>query len=317
MRENNLQWHAGFQAVLQIELSEEKEKFHFFQEYNLSQKPLQIDTLVVRGKITQADTAVSSESAEEQEKNVGKNLGRLFRKYNIIEYKSPDDYLSINDFYKVMGYACLYQSETEHVLAIRPEELTVTLVCSRYPRKLMYHLKHRYHTKVTRPFPGIYYIEDLMFPVQLVIPKELSKEEYKWLSRLKKGLDHEDIETLAKEYKGREKDPLYEAAMDLIVRANRHVCEEEWVMCQALRELFQDEFERYEEMGRRKGVEQGLEQGREQGLEKGIEQGVKALVCSDVEAGVDRAFTITKLKKYFSMSQEEAEKAMEKALASV
>src|SRR5699024_2581707 len=111
--------------------SEEKEKFHFFQEYNLSQKPLQIDTLVVREKITQADTAVSSESAEEQEKNVGKNLGRLFRKYNIIEYKSPDDYLSINDFYKVMGYVCLYQSETEHVLAIRPEELTVTLVCSR------------------------------------------------------------------------------------------------------------------------------------------------------------------------------------------
>lgn len=317
MRENNLQWHAGFQAVLQIELSEEKEKFHFFQEYNLSQKPLQIDTLVVREKITQADTAVSGEGAEEQEKNAGKNLGRLFRKYNIIEYKSPDDYLSINDFYKVMGYACLYQSETEHVLAIRPEELTVTLVCSRYPRKLMYHLKHRYHTKVTRPFLGIYYIEGLMFPVQLVIPKELSKEEYKWLSRLKKGLDHEDIETLAKEYKGREKDPLYEAAMDLIVRANRHVCEEEWVMCQALRELFQDEFERYEEMGRRKGVEQGLEQGREQGLEKGIEQGVKALVYSDAEAGVDRAFTIAKLKKYFSMSQEEAEKAMEKALASV
>ena len=138
-----------------------------------------------------------------------------------------------------------------------------------------------------------------------------TKEEYKWLSRLKKGLDHEDIETLAK------KDPLYEAAMDLIVRANRHVCEEEWVMCQALRELFQDEFERYEEMGRRKGVEQGLEQGREQGLEKGIEQGVKALVYSDAEAGVDRAFTIAKLKKYFSMSQEEAEKAMEKVLASV
>ncbi len=106
---------------------------------------------------------------------------------------------------------------------------------------------------------------------------------------------------MAKEYKRKEKDPLYEAAMDLIVRANRHVCEEEWMMCQALRELFQDEFERYEEMGRRKGVEQG----------------VKALICSDAEAGVDRAFTIAKLKKYFSMSQEDAEKAIGKALASV
>lgn len=308
MRDKILQWHAGFQAVLQIELSEEKEEFHFFQEYNLSQKPLQIDTLVVKKESPQGDSAVSAaihESVKESGKKPPKNLGRLFRKYNIIEYKSPEDYLSVNDFYKVMSYACLYQSETEHVLDVRPEELTVTLVCSRYPRKLLHHLKNRYHAGVTKPFQGIYYIEGLMFPMQLIIPKQLAKEENKWLSRLEKDLSYQDIEILAEEYKGKEKDPLYEAAMDLIVRANRQVYEEERDMCQALRELFQDEFERYEEIGRRKGVEQG------------IEQGVRALVYSDAETGVDRASTIEKLKKYFSMSQEEAEKAIEKTLALV
>ncbi len=36
---------------------------------------------------------------------LNKSVGdRIFRTYNIIEYKSPDDYLSINDFYKVYGY---------------------------------------------------------------------------------------------------------------------------------------------------------------------------------------------------------------------
>ncbi|HIZ22747.1 MAG TPA: 3-isopropylmalate dehydrogenase, partial [Candidatus Blautia faecigallinarum] len=64
---------------------------------------------------------------------IRKNLGQIFRKYNIIEYKSPEDYLSINDFYKVMSYACLYQAETEHVLEVSPDELTITMVCSHYP----------------------------------------------------------------------------------------------------------------------------------------------------------------------------------------
>ncbi len=36
---------------------------------------------------------------------LNKSVGdRIFRTYNIIEYKSPDDYLSINDFCKVYGY---------------------------------------------------------------------------------------------------------------------------------------------------------------------------------------------------------------------
>ncbi len=36
-------------------------------------------------------------------------IGHIFRQYNIIEYKSPDDKLTIDDFYKTVGYACLYK----------------------------------------------------------------------------------------------------------------------------------------------------------------------------------------------------------------
>ena len=78
-----LQWHPAFYAGLQIEFAEEAEKLIFENEHQLSKKPLEIDVLVIKKK------------AEEQ---IRKNIGRIFRRHNIVEYKSPEDYLSIDDF---------------------------------------------------------------------------------------------------------------------------------------------------------------------------------------------------------------------------
>lgn len=79
MEEKTLQWHAAFQAALQIEFMEEKEYLQFLEEYNLSKKPLQIDTLIIK---------------LEPGRKIQKSLGRIFRQYNIVEYKSPGDYIS-------------------------------------------------------------------------------------------------------------------------------------------------------------------------------------------------------------------------------
>ncbi|WP_329602511.1 hypothetical protein [Enterocloster hominis (ex Hitch et al. 2024)] len=43
-----LQWHCAFQAILQIELEEDQDCLQFLKEYNLTEKPLRIDTLVVK-----------------------------------------------------------------------------------------------------------------------------------------------------------------------------------------------------------------------------------------------------------------------------
>ena len=66
-----------------------------------------------------------------------KNIGRIFRQYNIIEYKSPEDDLDIDDFYKTYAYACLYKSDTETVDLIPADELTITFVCYHYPRNML------------------------------------------------------------------------------------------------------------------------------------------------------------------------------------
>ena len=47
------------------------------------------------------------------------------RKYNIIEYKSSKDELIIDDYYKTVGYACLYKGYGENVDIIPADELTV------------------------------------------------------------------------------------------------------------------------------------------------------------------------------------------------
>lgn len=91
----------------------------------------------------------------------------------------------------------------------------------------------------------------MLFPVQILVIRELSKEDNVWLSRLRSGLElQEDIEVLAKAYKGKEKHPLYEAAMDLIIRANWEKYQEVRKMCDALRELFADELEERESKGK-------------------------------------------------------------------
>lgn len=276
MGKKALQWHPAFQAALQVELAQDRPFLRFYEEYNLSRKPLQMDTLIVK---------------LEPGHSVSKSIGRIFRTYNIVEYKSPEDYISVNDFYKVLGYVCVYQADTRKVLEIVPEELTITLVGDHYPGRLVRHLKKRYGVRVRNVHKGIYYIEDFIFPVQLLVTGQLPKEEYAWLGRLRKGLDLKmDIEPLAREYKNNKNDPLYQAVMDVIVRANQKQYEEGRRMCEALKELFADELAEREEMG----------------IEKGIEKGIQALIETCKELHLSPGQCLEKLVEKFQLSEADA-----------
>lgn len=234
-----LQWHPAFQAVLQIEFADEAKYLRFHKEYNLTDSPLRIDTLIIKA---------------EQGVRIRKKIGRIFRQYNIVEYKGPGDSLSVNSFYKVMGYGGILQSSTKNERQIPPEEITITLVGNHYPRKLMKFLKERYPVRITNPEPGIYYIDGLLFPVQILVQSQLDQAENIWLSRLRQNLTQEqDVEALAYAYYGKENDPLYSAAMDVIIRANWKVYKEGEKMCDALNELFAEKLEKKRAEGEAKG----------------------------------------------------------------
>ena len=75
--EQLLQWHSAFYAGIQIELEEEAEYLVFENEHMLGSKPMQLDVLIIK---------------KEKERQIEKNIGRIFQTYNIVEYKSPEDY---------------------------------------------------------------------------------------------------------------------------------------------------------------------------------------------------------------------------------
>lgn len=258
MTDGRLQWHSGFSAALRVELEDELDELCIEDEHMLSKKPMQIDVLVVKMK---------------GEQPIRKNIGRIFRKHNIIEYKSPEDYLSINDFYKVYGYTCFYQSETKRVKDIPPEEITMTFICNHYPQKLLEHLKKFKGIEVEKQEAGLYYLLGDSFPIQLVIVKELSKEENYWLQNLRCNLKTgEEIQEVVRRYEQVKHKAYYSDVMNLIVRANQKQMEEEKNMCEALNELFAEELKEADLRGRKEGRKEGRSVGQIEKLKELVQK---------------------------------------------
>ena len=170
--DEKIQWHPAFDAALQIEFGDEAKYLEFDPEHLISKKPMQIDVLV----------------KNEKHVKLKKNIGRIFRQYNIIEYKSPEDDLDIDDFYKTYAYACLYKSDTETVDLIPADELTITFVCYHYPRNMLRKLEQDRKFSVEQQDSGIYYLVGDAIPIQLVIVPKLSKEHNYWLNNLRNDL---------------------------------------------------------------------------------------------------------------------------------
>lgn len=249
---------------MQIELSDEAEFLQFFKEYSLTDGPLRADTLIIK---------------KDPERRIQKNIGQIFRRFNVVEYKNPWESLTVRTYYQAVSYAAVFQSHTDRENAVLPEEITLTLVGNHYPRKPFRFLEDFYNARIEQSFSGIYYVEGAVFPTQVIVQKELPAEENVWLSRLRQDLKMEiDVAALAQAYRGKEENPLYSEAMDLIVNANWELYKESEKMCNALNELFADKMERARESGLAEGEKKGRAEGRTEGRAEGRSLSVLALL---------------------------------------
>ncbi len=277
-----LQWHQAFYAGLQIEFQPYMDELTFENEHMLGTKPMQIDVLVVK---------------KSSQVKIKKNIGRIFRTYNIVEYKSPDDYLSTDDFYKVYGYCCFYKSDAIVEDQIPIDELTITFVCYHYPRRMTRHLEEKRGLTVMKQENGIYYIEGDVIPMQLIVVPELSDEKNLWLHSLTNRIDtSETAQRLVDEYEQHRTNRLYESVMDVIVRSNRNKFQEVDSMCQALYELFKDQFEQMAEERAAEIAEQRAAEMAEQRAAEMAEQKVEQM-SADIFSDGERATLLSQIEK--------------------
>ena len=171
--EEKTDWHTAFQSAMQLELRANKTELTYQREYELTKQPMRIDFLVIK---------------KNSGAKIQNEIGQIFRTYNIMEYKSPDDDLTIDTFYKVLGYGCIYKAEAgQKVNEIPANELTVSFVRERKPRKMMQMLQKN-GCIIERKFPGIYYVRKSLFPIQIIVGRELSENSHICLKALTRNL---------------------------------------------------------------------------------------------------------------------------------
>ena len=243
-----IQWHPGFYAATEIELREDRSRLQFHREYNLSKKPLQIDLLIIE-KLNNV--------------RLQNEIGAIFQRYNIIEYKSPEDSLNIDDFFKTVGYAFLYKGLGESVNQIPLEELTVSLFHEAKPVKLI-NLLSEYGYSIQEYAPGIYYIEGLLIPAQIIVTRELQSKLHPALKMLTRKLEQSDLLDFmecANGFTAPGDRQNADAVLQVSVSANKKIYDQvrrnNVIMCEALRELFKDELEAAHEKGKSEGMSKG------------------------------------------------------------
>lgn len=245
-----LQWHPAFCCAMRLALRDE-EGLEYIYEYSLADKPLQIDLMIVK---------------KSKDKIIRNQIGKLFKGHNIIEYKSPDDKLNINAFYKSMAYACLYKSSPIHKESINPNDITITLVRDSKPRKLIKTLTSLGFT-VTEKENGIYRIHNTLFETQIIVTSQLDSTDSNWLKSLSRYITRELYFDLYKDIQNNlndEEKALAEPVVQIVSLANKdriNTWREEYNMCQALKEIMRPDFEEDIKESFNDGFNDGFKQG--------------------------------------------------------
>ena len=291
MNEIKIQWHPGFVAAINLELAENRDDLIYEKEYNLNTKPLEIDLLVIK---KDKDVQISNE------------IGRMFKGHNILEYRSPEDRMDIDSFYKAGAYASLYKAYGETVDERKAEDITVSLVREAKPDGLFrYFREHK--VEVSNPYPGIYYVLDgVLFFTQVIVTRELNGKSHGWLKSLSDKLKKQEMEALlkrARSLSGKLDRELADAVLEVSVKANREIVEElkgDEAMCQALLEIMEPEIKQIVRQATERERREKEEAVRQ--MEREREEAVRQMEREKEEAAKkeaeESAIKMIKMKKF-------------------
>ncbi|MDR2733922.1 MAG: hypothetical protein LBC99_04675 [Spirochaetota bacterium] len=238
-----LLWHQAFYDAIQLELFEYRNDLEYTFEHQLTSEPLRIDVLIVKKK---------------KDVLIDKNIARIFRGHNIIEYKSPDDYFSVRDFLQVCAYANHYAANTP---GVDYSDLSLTFVGARQPRVLLQYMAEKRKYTVERSAPGIYLITGDYLPIQILESPLLPKSENLWLQSLSKNLRVDAASAILEKSKNDKFRIYLSVYLHLIMGVNQRAFKEAIDMAKRFPTLE----EVLDEVGLPNWVRQGREEGNVEG----------------------------------------------------
>lgn len=234
---DRIQWHLGFRGAIKTELSKEDIPFEYRDEYAINKKELKSDLIVIHKK------------SEKKPKN---SIGHIFKTINVMEYKSPEDNLLVKDFYRTLAYTYgILSTSTESLCnkdTVTIEEITLSLVCSHFPRKLMKHFTESLGLKIEKHCPGIFYVLGGFFSIQIVYIPHLDLKEHAWLKVLFSNVGMDVINQISAEYNTQDPTDNADAVLEIMFRANPTLLQKEMInmseeLKQQVRILFKDEID--------------------------------------------------------------------------
>ena len=240
-----IEYHYGFYGAVHAEYEPQHVRMEYLQEHELGEEPVRMDMLIIK----RDDRALSDP------------IGSFFRTYNVLEYKSPEDGLTIDDFYKAQGYALLYKGLGKTKNEIPLEELTVSIFRHTCPTTMLKELKEG-GLVVKTEVSGIYLVEGaISVPAQIVVISQLPKGMYAPFKALGRNATKEDLIRLLQlaDRTSPQMVDYIRAILNVSIVLNEETIaeiKEAGVMPEAVQRVFKEEFQKERAEGRAEGRDQ-------------------------------------------------------------
>ena len=190
-------WHGPIFEALQLVF--DGNDLDYKDEFPLGKEAIIVDAIITK------DNNV----------HVNKDIAYIFKGHNLFEFKSPKASFSIFDYVKTIGYAGVYSSFKKVLMT----DITITIILTMFPRKLVKFLENERNIKVRDIGNGIYYIEGESFPIQILESKKLSEGNL-FLRNLRDDLSVEDMKATLEAYADRRQVDKRSVYIDRLSKAN-------------------------------------------------------------------------------------------------
>ena len=177
-------WHREFEDALQLDVESWKNGSWVIREYTIGEDAPRIDFIVVSGDKLPDDV---------------KEVFRIFRQKNVIEFKGPGDRITRETIRKVIGYVNFYIGTAKPEEGVKADNVTASIFTSDGNDRLFDELEEEGILEKTDN-AKIYRVKGVTdIPFQIVVSGELQGKEYAAYRVLRNKVDEKDVEFLLDE----------------------------------------------------------------------------------------------------------------------